>query len=103
MKGGVPGRREPDTEPSGIVGGCGKPLRFVAVVPRRVGAVPGSVGSVGSVVFFDAYFDLNTSETQKKICVQYVPYFVLSSYMVGEECAQLCDHDHGLPRMFWLM
>ena len=24
-KGGVSGRREPDTEPSGVVGGCGKP------------------------------------------------------------------------------
>ena len=36
--GGVPGRREPDTEPSGIVGGCGKPsacrshLSFACVV-----------------------------------------------------------------------
>ena len=26
VEGGVPGRREPDTEPSGVVGGCGRPL-----------------------------------------------------------------------------
>ena len=25
VEGEVPGRREPDTEPSGVVGGCGKP------------------------------------------------------------------------------
>ena len=28
----------------------------------------------------------------------YVPYF--AQLLVGEECAQSCDH--GLPRMFWI-
>ena len=47
-RGGVPGRREPDTEPSGIV--CRlvwKAVRLVALVSLRVGA--------GSVGFFDTF------------------------------------------------
>ena len=35
VEGGVPGRREPDTEPSGVVGGCGKPSACSGCSPPR--------------------------------------------------------------------
>ena len=52
VEGGVPGRREPDTECRRVWNAAG----LVAVVPRRVGAVPGSAGFSIPLYFFFLWY-----------------------------------------------